>query len=112
MAVACRSIGDHECATLEAERAEGAREVFAKVGSVGDLAAVDALLGHKPGGPLSPRELEVLRLVAAGRSNKEIADALVVSQHTVARHVQNIYAKLGVSSRAAATSFAFAHHLV
>jgi DNA-binding NarL/FixJ family response regulator len=61
---------------------------------------------------LSARELEVLRLVAAGKSNREIAATLVVSEHTVARHVQNIFAKLRVSSRTAATAFAFEHDLV
>jgi DNA-binding NarL/FixJ family response regulator len=54
----------------------------------------------------------VLRLVAAGKSNREIAAELVISEHTVARHVQNIYAKLRLSSRAAATAFAFEHDLV
>jgi DNA-binding NarL/FixJ family response regulator len=54
----------------------------------------------------------VLRLVAAGKTNRDIAAELVVSEHTVARHVQNIFAKLRVSSRTAATAFAFEHHLV
>jgi DNA-binding NarL/FixJ family response regulator len=61
---------------------------------------------------LTARELEVLRLVADGRSNRDIATALVISEHTVARHVQNIFAKLGVASRAAAVAFAFQHRLV
>ena len=61
---------------------------------------------------LSNRELEVLRLVAAGKTNREIAASLVISEHTVARHLQNIFAKLGLSSRAAATAFAFEHDLV
>jgi pimeloyl-ACP methyl ester carboxylesterase/DNA-binding CsgD family transcriptional regulator len=61
---------------------------------------------------LTSRELEVLRLVAAGKSNQQIAVDLVISAHTVRRHLQNIFAKLGVSSRAAATAFAFRHDLV
>jgi DNA-binding NarL/FixJ family response regulator len=54
----------------------------------------------------------VLRLLAAGRSNRSIAAELVVSEHTVARHLNNIFAKLGVSTRSAATAFAFRHELV
>jgi DNA-binding NarL/FixJ family response regulator len=76
---------------------------------------VERLIGRPQadaGHGLSPRELEVLRLVAAGKSNREIAAALVISEHTVARHVQNIFGKLRVSSRAAATAFAFEHDLV
>ena len=58
------------------------------------------------------RELEVLRLVAAGRSNKAIAAELVLSERTVHRHVSNIFTKLRVSSRAAATAYAYEHGLV
>jgi DNA-binding NarL/FixJ family response regulator len=54
----------------------------------------------------------VLRLVAVGKTNREIASELVVSEHTIARHLQNIFAKLGVTSRTAATAFAFQHELV
>jgi len=61
---------------------------------------------------LTPRELQVVRLVAAGKSNREIASVLAISEHTVARHVQNILGKLRVSSRTAATAFAFEHDLV
>ena len=63
-------------------------------------------------GSLTERELEVLRLLASGRTNREIADVLVISVHTVARHVQNIFMKLGLSSRAAATAYAYEHDLV
>ena len=60
---------------------------------------------------MSPRELEVLRHVAGGKTNKEIATELVLSDRTVERHVSNIFAKLGVSTRAAATAFAYEHQL-
>jgi DNA-binding NarL/FixJ family response regulator len=54
----------------------------------------------------------VLRLVATGKTNRQVADAMFLSEHTVSRHVQNIFTKLGVSSRAAATAFAYEHQLV
>ena len=62
--------------------------------------------------PLSVREREVLAQVAAGRTNREIAGALVISEHTVGRHLENIFAKLAVSSRAAATAYAVQHRLL
>jgi DNA-binding NarL/FixJ family response regulator len=110
--LACRALGDEDTATLELE---AARDAFAQLGAVGDLARVESLL--RAGGPrdaygLTARELEVLRLVASGKSNREIASALVISERTVARHLQNIFAKLRVSSRTAASAFAFEHHLV
>jgi ATP/maltotriose-dependent transcriptional regulator MalT len=107
IAQACCDLGDDEAGTLELE---AARDLFERLGAAPDLARVSVREGPQHG--LSERELEVLRLVASGKSNREIASALVISEHTVARHLQNIYAKLGLSSRAAATAFAFEHELV
>ena len=61
---------------------------------------------------LSDREVEVLRLIARGRSNREVAQLLVISPKTVGRHVENVYAKIGVRSRAAAAVFAMEHRLL
>jgi ATP/maltotriose-dependent transcriptional regulator MalT len=104
---ACRELGDSDSATLELD---AARATFEQLGAARDLARLTPTDGAPHG--LSARELEVLRLVATGKSNREIAAELVVSEHTVARHVQNIFAKLGVSSRTAAASFAYEHRLV
>src|SRR5204863_5712572 len=90
-----------------------ARSAFEELGAAPDVAAADTLagsVGDTHG--LSARELEVLRLVASGKSNKEVAAALVISEHTVARHVQNIFIKLGLPSRTAAGAYAFEHDLV
>ncbi len=110
--LACRALGDGEAAALELQ---AARDVFEELGAAPDRAWVDSLA--QPAAPdrthgLTARELEVLRLIAAGKSNREIASELVISEHTVARHVQNIFAKLRVSSRTAAGAFAFQHDLV
>jgi ATP/maltotriose-dependent transcriptional regulator MalT len=108
---ACRALGDEEAASLELD---AAREDFERLGAKPDLGRVGALPGEGPEADhgLSGRELEVLRLVAAGKSNREIADELVISEHTVARHLQNIFAKLGVSSRTAASAYAFERELL
>ena len=107
IARACSALGDDEATALELE---AARELFERLGAAPDLARISTPAGARHG--LSDRELEVLRLVASGKSNREIASALVISEHTVARHLQNIYAKIRVSSRSAATAFAFEHELV
>ncbi|MGH3473859.1 MAG: LuxR C-terminal-related transcriptional regulator [Aeromicrobium sp.] len=109
--LACRMLSDEDAALLEFR---GARETFAALGARPELVALDAVERLDGGDThgLSAREREVLRLVATGKSNREIAAVLVLSQHTVARHLQNIYTKLGVSSRTAAGAFAHEHHLV
>jgi DNA-binding NarL/FixJ family response regulator len=110
-ALACRELGDHDTARIELE---AARASLQALGAVPDVKRVDGLLGEPADEShgLTSRELEVLRLVAGGKTNREIASILVVSEHTVARHVQNILLKLRVSSRTAATAFAFEHELV
>ena len=107
---ALRAAGDEDDAVLEVRSAIAA---FDRLGAVPDRDAATALLPGTdalPGG-LSPREVQVLRLVAAGKSNREIAAELVISEHTVARHLQNMFVKMGVSSRSAATAFAFEHDI-
>ncbi len=107
---ACLALGDEEAFALELE---AARSVFEELGAAPDLASLDALsTGSAATHGLTARELEVLRLLATGKSNKEIGSALVISEHTVARHVQNIFRKLDVPSRTAAGAFAFEHDLV
>jgi DNA-binding CsgD family transcriptional regulator len=109
---ACSGLGDEDSARLELE---AARETFARLGAATDLARIEGRSGPDRAGDqheLTNRELEVLRLLSAGETNREIAAGLVVSVRTVDRHVSNIYAKLGVSSRAAATSYAHQHGLV
>ena len=110
--LACRALGDEETAALEIEAAEA---TFAELGADPDLARArslraDARASDSHG--LTARELEVLRLVATGKSNKEIAGELVLSERTVDRHVSNIFMKLRVRSRTAATAFAYEHGLV
>jgi DNA-binding CsgD family transcriptional regulator len=112
LGLACRRLGDDDAATLEWE---AARTVFEELGAGPDRTRVDSLVTSAPAKSthgLSRRELEVLRHVAGGKTNKEIATELVLSERTVERHVSNIFAKLGVSTRAAATAFAYEHELV
>jgi ATP/maltotriose-dependent transcriptional regulator MalT len=110
LGLALRAAGDEDDAVLELRSASAA---FDRLGAIPDRDAATGLLPGTdalPGG-LSPREAGVLRLVAAGKSNREIAAELAISEHTVARHLQNMFVKLGVSSRSGATAFAFEHGL-
>jgi DNA-binding CsgD family transcriptional regulator len=111
--VACRDIGDEASADLEFD---AARTAFASLGAAPDLARLEEMRGtHSDGkapGGLTAREVEVLRLVATGKTNRQVAAELVLSEKTVARHVANIFTKLGLSSRSAATAYAYEHHLV
>jgi ATP/maltotriose-dependent transcriptional regulator MalT len=109
-AAALQMLADDDGASLELN---AARKTFEELGAVPDARRVAELLhgGEHPAG-LTDREIEVLGLVAAGRSNREIATDLFISERTVARHVSNIFTKLGVPSRAAAASFALRRGLV
>ena len=109
------ALGDDDTAKLELA---AARDAFESLGALVDLARVNTFaseLDARPGdseSPLTDREVEVLRLVATGRTNRAVADALGISEKTVARHVSNIFGKLRLSSRAAATAYAHRNALL
>jgi DNA-binding CsgD family transcriptional regulator len=112
LGLACRQMGDADSGRLELE---AARRVFRQLGASPDLAAVDGLLAApvpSRSDSLTSREIEVLRLVASGRTNRAIADELSISEKTVARHLSNIFTKLDVPSRAAATAYAFQNRII
>lgn len=130
LASLCAALGDEESARLERE---AARAVFAELGAAPALSALEQSLpeqsvpgapgartapapaagndaGHSPdAGPLTARETEVIRLLADGLSNRDIAVELFISEKTVARHLSNIFTKLGLTSRSAATAYAYRH---
>ena len=108
IAVACRELGDGASAELEFAAARG---VLEELGAAPDLERLARLAGSPRPGGLSRREREVLILVAAGKTNRAIAAELFISEKTVARHVSNIFTRLGLSSRAAATAYAYKHGL-
>jgi ATP/maltotriose-dependent transcriptional regulator MalT len=108
----CRALGDEEAAAMELDAARG---VFAQLGATPDLARLETLdrrAAASRSHGLTTRELQVLRLLAAGKTNHAIATDLVLAEKTVDRHVSNLYTKLGVSSRAAATAYAYQHRLL
>lgn len=110
--LAYRELGDDEGAQMELE---AAAEGFDRLGAAPDAARVTALMTTAPSvakGPLTGREIEVLRLIATGKTNRMIATDLAISEKTVARHVSNIFTKLDLPSRSAATAYAYSHKLV
>lgn len=111
MGLACRKLGDREGAQLELEAAQ---EMFERLGAAHDASRVAALMNEPPpaSGGLTGREVEVLRLIATGATNRTIAARLGISEKTVARHISNIFTKLDLPSRAAATAYAYEHRLV
>jgi DNA-binding CsgD family transcriptional regulator len=109
---ACRKLGDEDHALLEFS---AARQTFARLGAAHDLSRVDALLPgdvHKTTALLTEREVQVLRLVASGLTNRRLASKLNISEKTVARHLSNIFVKLDLRSRTAAAAYAYEHELV
>jgi ATP/maltotriose-dependent transcriptional regulator MalT len=106
---ACRALGDKDSAALELD---AARRTFEQLGAKLDAARLPgAGVGQRAAAGLTGRELQILRLVATGRTNRTIAEELGLSEKTVARHISNIFNKLNVASRAAATAYAFEHQL-
>jgi len=109
--VAHEPLGDHDTAKLECS---AARSIFESLGARPSLAQLPdaAVNGAKSSHGLTTRELEILNLVATGKTNKRIARELELSEKTVDRHVSNIFSKLDVASRAAATAYAYQNGLL
>lgn len=110
--LACRALGDTDTAEMELD---GARAMFTTLGAGPDLERLDALIAQYHGravGGLSAREVEVLKLIGSGQTNRGIANQLGLSEKTIARHVSNIFTKIDVPSRAAATAYAYEHGLM
>jgi DNA-binding CsgD family transcriptional regulator len=106
----CAALGDHDAAAMEAKGAQSVLDALAS-SMAGEPASAETGTTTSPGG-LTQRELEILRLLARGRTNRAIAQELVISEKTVASHVSHIFTKLGVASRSAATAYAYDHDVV
>jgi DNA-binding NarL/FixJ family response regulator len=112
IALACRNLGDEDNAIVELN---AARQTFQQLGAAVELSRTEGFLSKEAkaaSGPLTGRELQVLRLVAAGMTNRGIAGKLHISEKTVARHLSNIFTKLDLYSRTAAAAYAYEHNLV
>jgi DNA-binding CsgD family transcriptional regulator len=110
--LAYRQLGDEEGARLEFE---AAADTLERLGATPDASRVASLMtaaAPEAQGPLTGREVEVLRLIASGKTNRGIAEELSISEKTVARHVSNILTKLDLPSRSAATAYAYSNNLV
>ena len=112
VARACRALGDEDAAVMEVAAARSALEALGAAPALAEIDALEIPAARADAHGLTPRELEVLRLVAAGKTNREVAAELVLSERTVERHVSNIFAKLGVPTRAAATAFGYEHKIL
>jgi DNA-binding NarL/FixJ family response regulator len=111
MAIAHRELGDRDTASMELD---ASREAFEALGAATELARIAGLSVDAPlkrDDAVTDRELQVLRLIARGKTNRAIAESLGISEKTVARHVSNIFLKLDLSSRAAATAYVYEHDL-
>jgi ATP/maltotriose-dependent transcriptional regulator MalT len=110
--LACRALGDEDSVEVELD---AARSVLQELDAAPELRRVEELSRiptRRVAAGLTARELQLLKLVATGKTNRAIASELVISEKTVAAHVRSIFAKLGLSSRSAATAYAYEHHLV
>jgi len=106
---ALRALGDRAGAALEFD---AARDVFAAIGAEPEMVELAEVMGQRRSGVLTEREVEVLRLVSTGLTNRGVAERLSLSEKTVARHLSNIFGKLGIATRSAATAYAYEHGLV
>ena len=111
IAIACRQLEDEDTGEMELDAARLAFERLGAVSALQTATSLSRIVRPHGAGGLTARESQVLRLVATGKTNRAVADALGISEKTVARHVSNIFVKLNLSTRAAAAAYAFRHDL-
>jgi DNA-binding NarL/FixJ family response regulator len=112
IALACRALGDEDGAEMELDAARSVFEGLAALPDVGRVVEFSQVEAPRAVGILTAREVQVLSLIATGKTNRAIATELVISEKTVASHVSHIFTKLDLTSRAAATAYAYEHDLV